>query len=150
MEWVVKETHLVVLVLALILAPGAVMCETAVSLADEVRAVETAFAKTMVDRDIDAFAFFLADEALFFGEQQVLRGKDAIKVGWGTYFAGATAPFSWKPEVVEVLESGTLAHSSGPVLTPDGKQVGTFNSIWRREADGSWKVVFDKGSPHCD
>ena len=126
------------------------MCETAVDLADQVRAAETAFAKTMADRDVDAFASFLADEALFFGEEQVLRGKDAIKAGWGAYFAGVTAPFSWSPEVVEVLESGTLAHSSGPVLTPDGQQVGTFNSIWRREADGSWKVVFDKGCAHCD
>jgi ketosteroid isomerase-like protein len=23
--------------------------------------------------------------------------------------------------------------------------MGTFNSIWRREADGRWLVVFDKG-----
>ena len=44
-----------------------------------------------------------------------------------------------------MLDSGTLAISSGPVMDPQGKVVGTFNSIWRRDADGRWRVVFDKG-----
>jgi ketosteroid isomerase-like protein len=59
-------------------------------------------------------------------------------------------PFSWKPEVIEVAVSGNLAFSSGPVYGADGKQFGVFNSIWRREADGTWKVVFDKGCPVCN
>jgi hypothetical protein len=65
-------------------------------------------------------------------------------------FDGSTAPFSWKPGQVEVLDSGTLALSSGPVLDPSARQTGTFNSIWRREASGEWKVVFDKGCPVCN
>ena len=39
---------------------------------------------------------------------------------------------------------------SGPwrrVRDPDGKVIGRFNSIWRQEAPGRWRVVFDKGSP---
>jgi ketosteroid isomerase-like protein len=48
---------------------------------------------------------------------------------------------------VQVLDSGTLAISSGPVKDPAGKAVGTFNSIWRRDKDGQWRVVFDKGCP---
>ena len=57
---------------------------------------------------------------------------------------------SWRPEEVEVLESGKLAIRSGPVLGPDGKRSGTFNSIWRLEPDGRWRVIFDKGCPPCD
>jgi ketosteroid isomerase-like protein len=30
------------------------------------------------------------------------------------------------------------------------RQVGTFTSIWRRESDGRWRIVFDKGCPPCD
>jgi ketosteroid isomerase-like protein len=41
-------------------------------------------------------------------------------------------------------------NASGPVLAPDGTRIGTFNSVWRREADGSWKVVFDRGCPDCE
>ncbi len=111
----------------------------------EVRGAERAFAKTMADRDHAAFTSFLADEAVFFGGATPLRGKAAIAAGWKPFFEGPQAPFSWDPEVVEVLDSGTLALSSGPVKDPQGQVVGIFNSIWRREADGRWRVVFDKG-----
>ena len=53
-------------------------------------------------------------------------------------------------ETVEVLDSGTLALSSGPVRDPSGKRTGTFNSVWRREADGKWKIVLDNGCPACN
>jgi hypothetical protein len=35
------------------------------------------------------------------------------------------------------------------VFDPKGERVGTFNSIWRRDGDGKWKVVFDKGCDVC-
>jgi ketosteroid isomerase-like protein len=116
-------------------------------LAVQVREAETAFAATMASRDHVAFAEFVAEEAIFFGRSGPLRGRAAVLEGWRPLFEGPTAPFSWKPEVVEVLESGSLALSSGSVWDPEGKQIGTFNSIWRRDADGRWRVIFDKG---CD
>src|SRR5690606_16144209 len=97
-------------------------------------------------RDLDAFATFIAEEAVFFG-QSALRGKAAVVDGWRSFFDGPQAPFSWRPETVEVLESGTLALSSGPVFDPQGRRTGTFNSVWRLEPDGRWRVVFDKGCP---
>jgi ketosteroid isomerase-like protein len=119
-------------------------------LAMQVREAESAFAKTMAARDHAAFASHIADEAVFFGQQSVLRGRAAVAAGWKQFFEGDTAPFSWEPERVEVLDSGALAFSSGPVRDPEGRQIGTFNSVWRREADGRWKIVFDKGCPPCD
>jgi ketosteroid isomerase-like protein len=123
---------------------------TGEDLGRQVRETEIAFAKTMAARDHAAFASYLSDEAVFFGQQRVLRGKAAVAAGWKQFFEGAAAPFSWEPERVEVLESGTLALSSGPVRDPEGRGIGTFTSIWRREADGRWKIVFDKGCPPCD
>jgi ketosteroid isomerase-like protein len=113
-------------------------------------ALASSFAATMAARDSVAFARFLAPDAIFFGEKAVLRGRAAVVEGWARFFAGPEAPFSWRPEKVEVLDSGTLALSTGPVLDPGGRQIGTFNSIWRREGDGSWRVVFDKGCPVCN
>jgi len=120
------------------------------TLANQVRESERAFAKTMADRDHNAFASFLADEAVFFSDAGVLRGKAAVASGWKRLYDGPSAPFSWDPDRVEVLDSGTLALSSGPVRDPQGKRVGTFNSVWRREPGGAWKIVFDKGCPPCD
>ena len=46
-----------------------------------------------------------------------------------------------------MLPDGTLALSTGPVLDPAGKPIGRFNSIWRLEAPGVSRVVFDKRQP---
>ena len=43
-----------------------------------------------------------------------------------------------------------LFASPGPVYDPEGKRIGTFNSVWRRETDGAWKIVLDKGCPPCE
>lgn len=145
-----KRMSLPVLVLIAALAAGSVAGATDEELALQVREAESAFAKTMAARDHAGFASHIADEAVFFGRQDVLRGRTAVAAGWKPFFEGDKAPFSWEPERVEVLDSGTLAFSSGPVLDPEGRRIGTFNSVWRREADGRWKIVFDKGCPPCD
>jgi uncharacterized protein (TIGR02246 family) len=119
-------------------------------LTQQVADAERAFAKTMADRDHAAFASFLSEEAVFFsGPTKVLRGRQQVAEGWKPLYEKPSAPFSWKPEKVEVLDSGTLALSSGPVQDPSGKLVGTFTSIWRLEAPGQWRVVFDKGCDVC-
>ena len=112
---------------------------------DEVRAAETAFAKSMADRDLAAFTALLADDAVFWGGKGVNRGKAAVAADWKRFFDGPSAPFSWSPAEVEVLASGDLGFTSGPVLDPKGNRIGTFNSVWQRQRDGSWKIIFDKG-----
>ena len=114
--------------------------------AEEVRAREMAFAQTMADRDFDAFLSFIAPEAVFFNGNRPLRGLDEIIEDWSRFFEGDAAPFSWSPDLVQVLETGGLAISSGPVVSATGEATGRFNSIWRKESDGQWRVVFDKGS----
>lgn len=115
----------------------------------EVTAAEQAFARTMADRDRQAFASFVAEDAVFFGGREPLRGKQQVIDGWAQFFDGADAPFSWQPQEVEVLESGALALSSGPVRNADGELIARFTSIWRKEPDGRWRVVFDKGCDVC-
>ena len=115
-------------------------------LARQVFVAESSFAATMTRRDYKAFGEFLAQETVFFG-RTTMRGKAAVLDGWQRYFAEAEAPFSWRPETVEVLPSGTLALTSGPVYDREGKLTNTFTSIWRLEPDGRWRVIFDKGCP---
>ena len=62
--------------------------------AAEVEAREIAFAKTMADRDLDAFLSFVSPEAIFFNGNDPLRGRDAIERGWARFFEGPDAPFS--------------------------------------------------------
>ena len=111
---------------------------------------ETAFAKSMADRNFSVFTGFLSDEAVFFSATKVLHGKDEIASAWKPLFEASAAPFSWTSGQVEVLKSGTLALSTGPVYGATGKVVGSFTSIWRLDAPGVWHIVFDKGNEACN
>jgi ketosteroid isomerase-like protein len=134
----------------LLMLSAALSAETNAELKEQVRRAETAFAKTMADRDAAAFASHLASETVFMSNGQATRGAKQVAERWKGFFTGAEAPFSWEPEFIEVLDSGTLAMSSGPVRDPSGKRVGTFNSVWRREPNGQWKIVMDNGCPSCN
>ena len=94
---------------------GKAMAATNQELANQVREAERSFAKTMADRELGAFADHVAKESIFFGGKGPLRGRDAVVGAWARFFEGPKAPFSWEPETVEVLDSGTLALSTGPV-----------------------------------
>ena len=142
--------RLMTAVLGLLIASAAFPQESAPDgLARQVEETERAFAQTMAHRDFDAFTGFLAEETVFFSDQTPLRGRQVVADTWKPYFEGPEAPFSWEPELVVVLDSGTLALSSGPVRNAAGDRVATFNSIWRLEAGGQWRIVFDKGSRDC-
>ncbi len=138
------------LLLLLSLAPAAGSPSPAAEeLREQLRQTEVAFAKTMADRDHAAFTSFLSEEAVFVG-RTVLRGRAAVAAGWKRFYEAPQAPFAWEPERVELLESGTLGVTSGPVHDSAGLRIGTFNSVWRREADGRWLIVIDIGCPPCD
>ena len=136
------------LLAVLMLQAGAAAPDRA-ALTEQVRLAEAAFAKTMADRDHPAFTSFLAEDTIFLG-RTAMRGKGAVAEAWKGFFSARKAPFSWKPERVEVNDAGTMALSTGPVFDPDGTQTGNFSSVWRREADGKWKIVFDMGCPPCE
>jgi len=119
-------------------------------LQQQVEDTERAFAQTMADRDHAAFTMFLSEETIFFSGITPLRGKQLVADTWAPYFEGPAAPFSWEPETVVVLDSGTLALSSGPVFSAAGDRVATFNSVWRLESSGQWQIIFDKGNRYCE
>ena len=117
----------------------------------QVADTERAFAATMKARDHAAFTslpgrrghlLFRSDARCAAARMSPTRGVNTTKAN--------SAPFSWEPEQVEVVESGTLAYSGGPVYDASGKRVGRFNSIWRLEAPGRWKIVFDRGEQPCE
>jgi ketosteroid isomerase-like protein len=144
-----SRRHLLALGAGTVSLPALAQSAEAQSPKDQVMATERAFAKTMADRDLKRFASFVADDTVFFSGPTPLRGKAAVVAFWQRFYEKPEAPFSWEPDQVEVLDSGLLALSTGPVRDPQGQVFARFNSIWRREAPGVWRIVFDKGERVC-
>lgn len=123
---------------------------------DSLRAAELAFAASVRDKDRERFAAAVADDAIFVNGKEALRGKAAIVAAWESLFAAEAPPMEWHPEVAEVQDGGDLGMTRGP-WTINAKDKagnpapvsGIFNSVWRHQKDGGWKVIFDMGCPPC-
>ena len=122
-------------------------------LEDEVRCREIGFSQSVEDQDHQRFASFIDPDARFVSSE-VDRGRESIAEAWRVFFVGDMPTIKWRPQFVEVLESGDLALSRGPYRIVDTNEQGelteawgTFNSVWRRNSDGEWLIVFDAGSP---
>jgi hypothetical protein len=65
------------------------------------------------------------------------------------------APLHWRPDLAHIAGSGDFGWASGPFVawassTRDPpSETGHYLTAWRREADGSWRVVLDGGVPYA-
>jgi Ketosteroid isomerase homolog len=111
---------------------------------------ERAFIQMAKDQNQrDAFLFFLSDDAVTSGPGGPIIGKDQIKkqpVGNGWLF--------WEVAYADIAASGDFGYNTGPwefrANKTDENPVayGEFNSIWKKQNDGSWKNVLDIGIRH--
>jgi ketosteroid isomerase-like protein len=111
---------------------------------------ETGFAKSMADRDFEAFGSYIDEQAVFINGGKPLRGKQEILDHWQAFFVEVEAPFVWKPVIAEVSAANGLGYTEGPVQLANGSTIATFYSTWQLKSDGKWKVVFDNGYDTCE
>ena len=85
----------------------------------------------------------------------ISRGPEEVGQGWAGYFQADGPKMRWRPAIVEVVAKGSLAISRGPYrltrISENGETThtwGTFNSTWRLNEDGEWRVLFDAGGDH--
>jgi len=136
------------------LLSGILICSASAmgDVADDVRCREVGFSRSVEMKDVAGFQSFIDADARFVGGT-VNRGVEDITTAWAVFFSDDAPKMKWRPQFVEVLDDARLALSRGPyrmiVQEPDGtvtERWGTFNSVWRKQDDGSWKVVFDAGN----
>lgn len=116
---------------------------------DELLAADRAFAVMASNEGAsNAFAAFASEDAVNFPGSEPARGRDAVVASVSGFGPGA---LSWAPEGGEVSADGTLGYTWGPYsMTEPGNDVvvgrGYYLTVWRKGADGDWKVIADIGS----
>ena len=87
------------------------------------------------------------------GQPVPTRGRATIAREWAGLVAGTPVTLSWYPTRTTIAGIDGIATSSGPALfedvRPDAPQryrMSSFHSVWHREADGTWRILFDDGT----
>lgn len=119
-------------------------------LRNEVLKVEKNFAELVKTEGVaKAFLSYAADSAVLSKDNNLIKGKDAIR----SYFESQTmqdVKLEWTPDFVDVSLTGDMAYTYGhykfSAVDSEGNNVlseGVFHTVWKRQKDGSWKYVWD-------
>ena len=133
-----------------ILAPGFAQKEKEQTALESMVATELAFAKMAKDVGTrPAFSAFIADDGILFRPGPV-KGKEWLAKNPSP--ASDKHPWlSWYPAIADISLAGDMGYTTGPwEFRPDvndAKAVafGNFLTVWKKQADGSWKFAIDLG-----
>lgn len=121
-------------------------------LTQEIMDVEEAFAQMVVEAGVPAaFLAFADTNAVLLRNNTLIEGKSAIR----TYYQSSKVNWEqvsiiWEPEFIDVSESGDMAYTYGRYTfsmrdssVNPVQEEGIFHTVWKRQADGRWKYVWD-------
>jgi len=142
--------------LLLLLPLSLVASKPTETLRQELLDVEHAFCAMAAAKGAPAaFAAFAAPDVAFFNpDPREHRGADAVALrmkGWNP-----KASLRWSPVQVDVSADGGLGYTWGryeysepatEVSKPAVRSTGFYLTIWKRQADGSWRFTMDTGTP---
>ena len=103
------------------------------------------------DKGIAEAFYFFADLNATIKRQNdtLIHGKDPIKNYYSTPFY-QKATVKWSPDFVDASPDGDMGYTYGKYVWSStdstGKPItfkGVFHTVWKRQADGSWKYVWD-------
>lgn len=144
-----------------LLAPVLLFAKDKDALKAELIRAEADFCRQAAEIGIgEAFAANMADQA--FESNRLTLSRAEYEAGLRAARAKGPAPkgakLVWAPIMVDVSDDGTLGYTWGkyeftPPPAADGKTaaptIGLYFTVWKRQADGSWKFVYD-GGPRID
>ena len=122
--------------------------------ADEkaIRDSEAAWAKAFATKEPEKAAAFYADDAdSMLPDTSLMTGRKAIIAGMKPELGDPNFSLVFAPNKVEIAKSGDIAYSQGwfKYTTTDPKtkkrvgQAGNYVEVYKKQADGTWKVEED-------
>ena len=147
-----KIGSLLLLLLVICFLDGSTAAQKKTGVNDLRSMVETerAFARMSEEKGTrEAFAAFIADEGILFRPTAVL-GKKWMQEN--PLPPSTTRPLlAWQPIFAFVSSAGDLGYTTGPwqykkdIKDAQPTAFGNFMTVWKKQADGSWKFALDLG-----
>jgi len=117
------------------------------------RQLEGEFMKAAADKGSQGYMSYYADNAVEVPNGAALiEGKVNIAKGM-SFLDDKNNQLTWTPVGADISSSGDLGYTYGNYefhsKDKDGKptiEYGKYTSIWKKQVDGSWKVVLDMGN----
>ena len=105
-------------------------------------------------KDLDRYVSFYADDAiLLWPGAPMVTGRAAIRKFMRLFFSMPDFSLSFKTARVELSLAGDFAYTCGTnkvtLVDPNGKRMkdsGKYLTVYRKQSDGTWKVVADMGN----
>lgn len=112
------------------------------------------FAKAAQARRLEGWMSYFADDATIFPPgQDLLTGKDKLREHYAKMWGDPDFNLEWKPVMADIARSGDLGYTIGKATIryrdKDGKAAerpGKYLTVWKRQRDGTYKVVADVGN----
>lgn len=113
---------------------------------------DKAFDRDTAARGLDGWMDWFAEDARIETAKDVLVGKAALREYYSKMFAGREFRIHWWPVQADISADGTLGFSFGraEISWRDEKgelqkRESRYTTLWRKQKDGAYKVVFDMG-----
>ncbi len=111
------------------------------------------FNKATSERRVEGWMQFMADDVVLLRGKPVI-GKDAAREITKQRFDDPSSSLTWEPQRAQMFKSGKFGYTSGR-WTYHGKNdkgekitlEGDYLTVWLKQPDGSWKVIYDGGTP---
>jgi ketosteroid isomerase-like protein len=137
----------------LLLFPDHHSAASAKATADTLRQLEGEFMKAAAEHGSQGYLSYYADDAVELPNgAPLIQGKMNIAKTMG-FLDDKNNHLTWIPVGADISASGDLGYTYGTYefssKDKDGKTVvdhGKYTNIWKKQGDGSWKVVLDMGN----
>lgn len=118
---------------------------------------DAAFARATARNGLDGWMSFMMDDAVRTAQPggKLIAGVERIRIKDAELFAEPNQRLVWEPVESHLYADGKTGVTSGryrmTATDSDGNETivsqGGYVTLWRKDAEGKWKVIFDTGSP---
>jgi ketosteroid isomerase-like protein len=113
---------------------------------------DRAFNNATAERRTDGWMQFIAEDGEMIRSPGTITGRAAIRDEMSKAFADTAFSLRWEPLQSDAGAAGDLGYTNGryEARFRDRKgnaamRTGRYLTVWKKQADGSWKVVRDIG-----